>query len=103
MENINRSQPCGIIKYYIFINNVKNVQDNKTHLLSKIANECIRYVSALAKEYIWHYETFNLRPIINDNKNSYTHSIDTLCGGKDCCLLGNKCGVPCSGQSNTCN
>ena len=71
MENINRIKPCGIIKYYIFINNVKNVQDNKTHLLSKIANECIRYVSALAKEYIWHYETFNLRPIINDDKNVY--------------------------------
>ena len=41
--------------------------------------------------------------IVNDTKNSYTQSIDTMCGGKDCCLLGNKCGTPCSGQSNTCN
>ena len=48
------------------------------------------------------YATLNTN-IVNDNKNSYTQSIDTLCGGKDCCLLGNKCGAPCSGQSNTCN
>jgi len=48
------------------------------------------------------YATLNTN-IGNDNKNSYTQSIEELCGNKGCCLINDKCGSPCPGEPNSCN
>ena len=48
------------------------------------------------------YATLNTN-VGNDNKNSYTQSIQEMCGSRGCCLLNKNCGAQCPGEPNNCN
>ena len=103
-KKVNTSEEVSNLPDYIRHNDNKLSKKKLIDIVenSEYSNQIPTTKSNCSANNIDKYATLNPN-IGNDNKNSYTQSIQQLCGDKGCCLQNKNCGSQCPGEPNSCN